>query len=415
MKNVHTINVELTKEEWAECLDKAFKKQNKEVKIDGFRKGTAPKDMFIKKFGYEILFNDAVDNAIETKYGKAIVDSKLAPVVEPRIDIKKISDTEFAFDITVITKPEVKLGAYTNLGIKKEEAKVSKKEIDEELDNLRNQYAEIQVKKDGKVEEGNTAVINFDGLVDGKPLDGGKGENYPLEIGSHTFIPGFEEGLIGMAVGEEKELNLKFPENYTEELKNKDVLFKVKVCEIKERILPELNEDFFLDLGMEDVKSEADLRKNIEKDIKARKEADIDNKYVEECLEKACKNAKMEINEEIIDDEVHRMMHQFEDQLKMQGLNMEQYFQFTGTTHESMHEQMEPEAKKRVSYRFLIDKVAEEAKIEPSDKEVEEHLNKLAADYQVDKEEIIKMYGDMEVVKYDLKMYKAIDLIKENK
>lgn len=412
MKNVHTIDVELTKEEWMECLDKAFKKQNKEAKIDGFRKGTAPKEMFIKKYGIEVLYNDAVDEAINTKYGKAIIDSKLVPIIEPRIDIKKISDTNFAFSITIITKPEVKLGEYKSLGVKKESAKVTKAEVDEEIKNLRNQYAEIKPKTDGKIKAGDTAIIDFDGLVDGKALEGGSGKNYPLEIGSNTFIPGFEDGLVDMMVNEEKELNLKFPENYTEELKNKDVTFKVKVLDIKERVLPEMNEEFFLDLGMEDVKSEADLRKHIEEEIKKHKEAHIEDEYVEACLAKALKNAKIEINEEIIDEEVHRMIHQFEEQLSMQGLSMEQYAQFTGVTHEKMHEQMEPEAKKRVGYRFLIDKVAEVEKIEPTDKEVKEHLAKLAKDYGTTEEEITKMYGDLEVVKYDLKMYKAIDIIK---
>lgn len=412
MKNVHTIDVELTKEEWAECLDKAFKKQNKNVKVDGFRKGAAPKDMFIKKFGIEVLYNDAVDEAINSKFGKAIIDSKLTPIIEPRVDIKKISDTDFGFTITVITKPEVKLGEYKNLGVKKETAKVTKAEIDEEIKNLRNQYAEIVPKKDGKIKAGDTAVIDFEGTVDGKLLDGGTGKNYPLEIGSNTFIPGFEDGLVDMMVNEEKELNLKFPENYTEELKNKDVTFKVKVLDIKERVLPEMNEEFFLDLGMEDVKSEADLRKKIEEDIKKHKEVHIEDEYVEACLKKALKNAKVEINEEIIDDEVHRMIHQFEEQLKMQGLNMEQYAQFTGMTHEKMHEQMEPEAKKRVGYRFLIDKVAEVEKIDPTEKEVKDHLAKLAKEYGTTEEEITKMYGGLDVVKYDLKMYNAIEIIK---
>ena len=412
MKNVHTIDVELTKEEWAECIDKAYKKQVKNVKVDGFRKGTAPKDVFIKKFGIESLYNDAVDEAINSKFGKAIIDSKLTPIIEPRVDIKKISDTDFGFSITVITKPEVKLGDYKKLGVKKETAKVSKAEIDEEIKNLRNQYAEIVPKTDGKIKAGDTAVIDFEGVVDGKVLDGGTGKNYPLEIGSNTFIPGFEDGLVDMMVNEEKELSLKFPENYTDELKNKDVTFKVKVLDIKERVLPEMNEEFFQDLGMEDVKSEADLRKKIEDDLKKHKEAHIEDEYVEACLEKALKNAKIEINEEIIDDEVHRMIHQFEEQLKMQGLNMEQYAQFTGMTHEKMHEQMEPEAKKRIGYRFLIDKVAEVEKIEPTEEEVKAHLAKLANEYGTTEEEITKMYGGLDVVKYDLKMYNAIEIIK---
>ena len=199
---------------------------------------------------------DAVDSAVETAYKKLLEEEDIKPVCEPKLDVKSINEKECVLEFTFITAPEVVLGEYKNLKVKKPAAKVSKEEINEEIERLRNQFAEIKVKEEGsKIEEGDTAIIDFKGYVDGKVLDGGTGENYPLEIGSHTFIPGFEEGLIGLSVNEEKELNLTFPENYTEELKNKDVKFEVKVKEIKNRVFPELNEDFYLDLSYEDVKT----------------------------------------------------------------------------------------------------------------------------------------------------------------
>ncbi len=248
--------------------------------------------------------------------------------------------------------------------------------------------------------------------MDGKELDGGSGENYPLEIGSHTFIPGFEEGLVGLKVGDEKELHLTFPENYTKELSNKEVTFTVKINEIKERVLPELNEEFYLDLGYEDVKTESDFEGKIEESIKSRKEAEIEDQYIEDCLAKASENMKIDINEEILDDEVHRMIHQFEEQLRMQGLNMEQYFAFTGMTHEKLHEQMEPEATKRIKYRYLLEKVAEVEKIEVSDEEAEKQAEEMATNYGISKEELLNAYGSLEVVKYDIKMRNAIEIVK---
>ena len=269
------------------------------------------------------------------------------------------------------------------------------------------------MKEEGsKIEEGDTAIIDFKGYVDGKVLDGGTGENYPLEIGSHTFIPGFEEGLIGLSVNEEKELNLTFPENYTEELKNKDVKFEVKVKEIKTRVLPELNEDFYLDLSYEDVKTKEEFENKVKETITERKNAEIEDQYIEDCLAKASENMKVEINEEILDDEVHRMMHQFEDQLRMQGLNIEQYFEFSGMTHEKMHEQMEPEATKRIKYRYLLEKVAEVENIDVSDEEANKHAEEMASNYGITKDELLKAYGSLEVVKYDIKMRNAIEIIK---
>lgn len=412
-KNVIVKEIKIDGAAWEKCLDAAFKKKNKDVKIDGFRKGAAPKDMFIKKFGIESLYMDAVDGAVEKAYQDVLKETEIVPVCEPKLDVKTINEKECVLEFTLISAPEVTLGEYKNLKIKKPEAKVTKEEISTEIEALRSKYAEIKVKENGsKVENSDTAVIDFKGFVDGKELDGGSGENYPLEIGSHTFIPGFEEGLIGLSVGDEKELSLTFPENYTAELANKDVTFQVKVNEIKTRILPELNEEFYLDLGYDDVKTEEEFETKIEESLKSKKEADIEDKYIEDCLAKASENMKVDINEEIIDDEVHRMIHQFEEQLRMQGLNIEHYFEFTGMTHEKLHDQMEPEATKRVKYRYLLEKVAEVENIEVTDKEADKQAEEMANNYGISKEELLKAYGNLEIVKYDIKMRNAIEVIK---
>lgn len=415
MKNVINVEVTVDGEKWQSALDASFEKRKKDVKVDGFRKGAVTKEIYLKKFGVESLFADAADIALSGAYNDALRDKKIIPVVEPKIDVKKIDEKGVTFAFTFITKPEVKLGEYKKLKAKKEKVTVSKDEIDEEVKNLQTRLAEIAIKEKGNVEEGNTAVIDFEGVVDGKKLEGGSGENYPLEIGSHTFIPGFEEAVVGMKVGETKDINLTFPENYTEELKNKDVTFKVTVREIKERVLPELGEDFYKDLGFENIKTEEEFRSEVEKTIQDRKEANAEDAYINDCLEEAANNMKIEINPEIISEEVHRMMHQFEEQLRMQGLNMEQYMQFTGMSHDDFHKQMEPEATKRVKYRYLLEEIAEVEKIEVTDAEAEEDAVNMAARYGVEKTELISMIGGMEAIKYDVRMRKAMEVLKGNK
>ena len=411
-KNVHEVEITIEGKEWETILDKAFKKKVKDVKIDGFRKGNIPKDVYIKKMGIESLYMDAVDMAVQSAYSKALKDNEFIPVIEPSVDIKTIDKDKVVYKFTIVEKPEVKLGAYTKLGIKKDTVKVTKKEIDEEIDNLRTKFAEIVVKKDGKVKEKDTAVINFKGFVDGKELEGGTGENYPLEIGSHTFIPGFEEGLVGMKVNEEKTLDLEFPKDYVKELAGKKVKFDVKIVEIKERVLPEIDKDLFEDLGFKDVKTKEEFEDKIKSQLEEAKQSKVDEEYAEKCLDKAASNMKVELNEEIIDDEVHHMIHQFEHQLSHQGLNIEQYYQFTKTTHEDLHKQMEPEATKRVQYRYLLEAVIEKEKIEISDKEAEKEAEKMAKNYGMKKEEFIEAYGDLETIKFDMKMRKAIEIVK---
>ena len=413
MKNVHDIEIEIKGSEWEEILDAAFKKRIKDVKVDGFRKGKCPKNIYLQKFGIESLYMDAVDAAASKAYANAVNENDLIPVCEPKMDVKEIDKDHVKFVFTIITKPEVKLGKYKGLDVKKEAVKVSKKEIEEEIARLASRFAEIVVKENGKVEEGNTAVIDFEGYVDGEKLEGGSGANYPLEIGSHTFIPGFEEGIVGMEIGETKSLDLKFPEEYTKELAGKEVKFDVTVREIKERVLPELNADFYADLGFEEVKTEEEFNKEIKKVIEERKNEEAKNKYIDEVLEAASKNMEVELNDEIIDEEIHRMMNQFSQQLQMQGISLDQYLQFTGATHEDMHKQMAPEAEKRVRYRYLIEAVADAEKIEIEDADAEAEAEKMAAEYGVDKVEFLSHFGGLDVVKYDMRMRKALEILGE--
>ena len=414
MKNTKEITITIEGESWQKALDKSFKKRNKEVTIDGFRKGSAPKEIYIKNFGLESLFMDAVDFVMDEAYQKALESAEIVPVVEPSLNIEEINENKVVFKFTMISKPEVTLGDYKKLGLKKEKAKVSKEEIDAEVKRIRDQFAEIAPKEDGSVEIGNTAVIDFEGFVDGVALEGGKGENYPLEIGSHTFIPGFEEGIVGMKVNETKELNLKFPDDYVADLKGKEVKFNVTVREIKERIIPELNEDFYQDLGYDNIKTEEEFLSEVEKVLIDRKNAEIEDEFTEKCLEKASENMKVEINPEIIDDEIHRMIHQFEEQLRMQGIKLDDYMKITGMTHEKLHEQMEPEATKRIKYRYLLEGIADAEKIDFTEAEVKARSKEMAENYGITEEELLNAYGSLEVVKYDMKMHKALEILKEN-
>lgn len=413
-KNKDVVTIEIAGKDWEKALDKAFKKKIKEVKVDGFRKGSVPKNIYIEKFGIESLYMDAANDVVQDAYTKALQDSKVEPVIEPAIDVKEINEEKVVFEITITGKPDVKLGDYKNLKVKKEDVEVSKEEVDHEIEHLREQFAEIRVKEDGEVEDGDTAVIDFKGTVDGKELEGGSGENFPLEIGSHTFIPGFEEGVLGMKVGEEKDLHLKFPEDYVKDLAGKEVVFHVTLNEIKTRILPDIDEDFFKDLGYDKVTNQDELVIEVEKVIKDRKTQDADDRFLEEVLKNASENMEVDLPEEIIDDEVHRMMHQFESQLKMQGLTLDQYMEFTKMSHEDFHKNMEPEAIKRIKYRYLIEAVAEKEKIEVTDEEAEKDADEMAKNYGISKEELVNAFGGMDVLKYDSKMRKTLNFLKEN-
>jgi trigger factor len=414
MNNVKELEVKIEGEKWTKAIDKAFNNKRKDLKVDGFRKGACPKDVYIKKFGIESLYMDAVDLVINDAYKKSIEDNKLDPVCEPKVDVSHIDDKGVSFKFTVVLHPEVKLGKYKGLGLKQEDVKVTAEEVEHEIGHLRDKFADIVEVTDGVVEDGNTAVINFKGVVDGKVLEGGTGENYPLEIGSNTFIPGFESGLVGMKIGDEKVLKLKFPEDYVDNLKGKDVEFTVKVLGIKKRILPELNESFYKDLGYDDIKDEKAFKEEVKNHLLEHKKADSENKYIDELLKKAADNLTVEINPEIVEDEVNRMINQYREQLKMQGLSLEQYLAFTKSDMESLKKMMEPEALNRIKSRYLLEAIADKEKITVTDDETKEEANKMAEHYNVTVEELINMIGGEDVVAYDLKMRKAIEVLKNN-
>lgn len=414
MKNVKEIEKTIEGETWAKALDRTFEKKVKTVEVDGFRKGKCPKDVYLKKFGIESLYMDAVDLVINDAYHSVLEDEKLEPACEPAVDILKIDKDAVTFKFTIIEKPEVKLGKYKKLGVKKEEAKVTENEINEEIKHLQDRFADIIENNDGTLENGNTATINFEGTVDGEKLEGGTGENYPLEIGSNTFIPGFEEGLIGMKVGEERTLNLKFPEEYVDNLKGKDVVFKVTLTGIKKRVLPELNEDFYKDLGYDDVKDEKTFKERVKAHLLEHKETDIDNKFADELVKKAIETLEVEINDEIIDDEVNRMINDYRKQLSMQGITLEQYLEFTKGSMDKFKDMMKDEATRRIKTRYLLEEIANKEKIEVTHDEIHDEIHKIAETYKVEEDEVLAQIGGEEAILYELKMQKAINFLKEN-
>ncbi len=414
-KNVKTISITVEGEKWQNALDNTFKKKRKSVNVDGFRKGSVPKDIYIKKFGIESLYMDSVNDMLDSVYQDALKESDITPVIEPSVDIKEIDDKHVVFEITITGKPEVKLGEYKNLKIKKEKVNVTDKEIADEIEYLRSEFAEVKIKdKDSSIEKGDTAIIDFKGYVNNEELDGGNGTNYPLEIGSNTFIPGFEEALIGMKVDENKTLHLKFPDNYVKDLANKDVDFDVTIREIKTRVLPEIDKDFFEDLGYDKVTNKEELESEVKKVIEKRKETEIDNDYINNILEAASNNMKVELSDEIIHDEIHHMIHQFEEQLKMQGINLKQYCEFTHKTEEDLENDMKSEATKRIKYRYLLEEVCQAEMIDVTDEEALKDAEEMAKNYGITKDELINAFGNMEVLKYDAKMRKTLEFLKDN-
>ena len=412
-KNIHEVVIKIDGEAWKNALDKAFKEKSKDAKVDGFRKGKVPRDIYEKHFGKESLWLEAADTVLQDAYTKAMEESKLVPVVQPDVSLKNLSDELVEFTFKIITKPEVNVKKYKGLKVAKEEVKVTKEEIEHELSHVLEKYTEL-VTKEGKVENGDIAVIDFEGFKDGVAFDGGKGENYSLEIGSHTFIPGFEEQVIGMSAGEEKDINVTFPEDYgVKDLKGAPVVFKVKVNEVKIKETRELDEDFFEDLGLEGVDSKEKLEAEIEKSIKAQKEMDVENKYIDAILEEVSKNVEVDIPEEMVNEEIDRLKSRFEEQMKMQGISLDLYYQFTKSTEEDLKNQLEKEAYSNVLYRLMLEEIMTLEKIEVTEEEAEKEADELAKKYQVAKDEFLSQFGGIDMIKYDLEMRKTIDLLKE--
>ena len=408
------VNYKVTGEEWSEAKDKAFIKLSKKVKIDGFRAGKVPRNVFEKKFGTGDIISEAMEEKVQEKYTKTIVEDKIIPVVEPKLEIVKADDEGFEVNMTFILDPEVKLGKYKELKVKKDKVSVTKEEVEHEVGHILERYAEL-VSKDGAVEDGDTAVIDFKGFKDNEAFDGGTAEGYSLEIGSHSFIPGFEEGVIGMKKGESKDINLTFPEDYmAKELAGADVVFNVTVHDIKKRVIPELDEEFFKDLDMEGVTNKEELEKVIEEEIKVQKEYQVENKFVEELLAKASENMTIELDEELIEAETDRMYKEFIQKLSMQGVNEELYFAYSGAKKEDILKEMAKEAEIRLKYRYLLEAIVKEEKIEVTDDEAHHELHHMCEHYHMTEEDLMKEIGSLDVVKYDVRMKKALEVLKEN-
>ena len=412
--NIHKVNVKVEGADWTKALDQAFARKQKTVKVDGFRAGKVPRDIFEKKFGKEALFLDAADMSVQVAYIKAMTDSKLIPVVQPEVDIKSIDENGVEFVFTITTKPEVVVKKYKGLNVKPGKVEVTDEEVNHELGHLLERYTELVVKEEGKVENGDIAVIDFEGFKDGVAFDGGKGENYSLEIGSNTFIPGFEDQVIGMSTGEEKDLNVTFPEEYgAADLAGQAVVFKVKVNEIKQKVARELDEEFFEDLGMEGINSEETLKEQIKESIKAQKDMEVENKYVDDLLEAVAKNVEVDVPQAMVDEETDRLVGRFEEQMKMQGISLDLYYQFTQSNEEALRSQMEKEAYNNVLYRLMLEQIMTEEKIEVTKEEAEKEAEELAKKYQMDKDEFLKQFGGIDMVQYDLEVRKTIELLKE--
>lgn len=407
-------DVKLEGKEWKDCLKHAFDKKKKDIKMDGFRKGQVPYDVYVKKMGVEALYMDAVDIAVDVLYAKLLKDEKtIIPVATPGIDIKNINHDEIEIEFTLVSAPKVELGKHTKLGIKKEEVVVTDSQIEHELHHLQEQFVEVkELDDDAVIKEGNVAVIDFEGFKEGKAFKGGKGEDYSLEIGSHTFIPGFEEALVGLKKGDTKDVNVTFPENYhSEDLKGQPVIFKVTVKGVKERVLPEFNKEFFEDLNVGGVESLEDLKKYIKENMTAERSKQIEDEYLFKCLDEVVKNSKFDIPEEMTEDETNRLVREFSEKLSYQGLKLEDYLKYINSNINDFKATLKDEANKRVGYRLIMDAIIENEKIEVSDEELESELKKTSEQYKMSVEDFLKEIGNKELFKYDLLMRKAMEIV----
>jgi len=411
MKQEFSLKVE--GKEWEELQNSAFEKVNKKAKIDGFRPGKAPRNVYEKAYGKQEILFEAADMAIKNEYERILDKEKVMPVIEPKVDLVSCDELALEVKFIFVTEPKVELGEYTNLGVKKEKVKVTKEEVKERIDALLDEYADVMV-KEGKVENGDIAIINFAGYKDGVLFEGGTAENYSLTIGSNTFIPGFEDAIIGMVKDEEKDINLTFPEDYmSEELKGQEVVFKVKVNEIKTRVVPTLDKDFFEDLAMEGVNSKEELEHVITHEIEHQKEHEQEHVYEEKCLEKAAGNMKVELCDEIIEDEVEHMYKEFMQRMAMQGISEEMYYEYTKAKKEDITSQMKDDAAKRIKYRYLLKEIIKVEKIKVTDKEAKERIKEMASMYNVSEETILKEVS-LENIKFDLMYQKALDIVTSN-
>ena len=357
-KNMVKLVIESTAEEFEAGLNKAYNKDKNKISIPGFRKGKAPRKMIEQMYGAEVFYEDAANAIIPEAYATAAEESKLEIVSQPKISVVQLEKGKpFIFAAEVAVKPEVELGTYKGVEVEKADTEVTDADVEEELKKVQEQNSRTVTVEDRAVKDGDMTVIDFEGFVDGVAFEGGKGENYPLTIGSHSFIDNFEEQLIGMNIGEEKEINVTFPEEYhAEELKGKPATFKVSVKEIKEKQLPELDDDFAQDVS--DFDTLAEYKEDLKKTISVRKENEAKAKKEDEAIAKIVETSKMDIPEAMINTQVNRMVEDFAQRLQQQGLSIDQYFQYTGMTADKIMDEKKPDAVKRIQTRVVLDAVA---------------------------------------------------------
>jgi trigger factor len=414
--NEGVLTVEVEAAEFNSALDKAFKKVVKTVQVPGFRKGKMPRPIFEKRFGVESLYQDALDIILPEAYSKAIDETGIEPVDRPEVDVEQIEKGKnLIFTAKVTVKPEVKLGDYKGLEVEAQDTEVTDEDVENELKSMQERHAELVVKEDGEVEDGDTAVIDFEGFLNGEAFEGGKGENHSLEIGSGQFIPGFEEQLVGKKSGEETEITVTFPEEYhSEDLAGKEVQFKVKIHDIKTKELPELDDEFAKDAD-EEVESLDALKEKIKNRLQEQKTQDAENNKRQTLVEKASENTEVDVPDAMVETELDRMLQEFEQNLQMQGMTLDMYQQFSGQDKDALKEQMREDAKKRVQTNLTLEAISETENLEATDEDVEAELAKMAEMYQMEVEQIKQaLGGNADALKGDLKVRKAIDFLVEN-
>lgn len=410
------VKVTFTTEEWKEAQKKALDKLSQKVKIDGFRQGKAPAKLVKAKLGTGAVLEEATDILLQKSYAGILLDNDIKPVGQPEVKIDELNEETIKVTVLAPVAPEVELGQYKGLEVKKTAVKVTKKEIEEELKKYQNQFAELVIKEEGTVENGDTAVIDFEGFKDGVAFEGGKGENYPLEIGSGSFIPGFEEQVVGMKVGEEKDIDVKFPENYqAAELAGQPAVFKVKVHEIKSKVLPEIDDELAKDVNIDGIETLEDLQTYTKEQIKNRKQNDAEAKFSDEIFNKVVENTPLEVPEAMVATETDMMIKEVEQNLSQQGLNLELFQQLTGKSLDDMKAEMREQAEKRVKFNLILGKIVEVENIEVSDEEVDEEIKEIAKYYGREFDEVKKIFEtQMSQIKADLATRKAVQLIKDN-
>lgn len=410
--NEGLLQVTVPAEEVDKALDQAFKKVVKQINVPGFRKGKVPRPIFEQRFGVEALYQDAVDILLPKAYSNAVEEAGINPVDQPEIEVTQIEKgKEFKFDATVTVEPEVELGDYKGLEIEKQDTELTDEEVETTINQRLEAMADMVIKEDGKVEEGDTVNLDFDGYVDGEQFEGGQADGYDLEIGSGMFIPGFEEQLVGLKVGEEKDVEVTFPEEYhAEELAGKPATFKTKINEIKTKEVPELDDELANELDSE-ANTVDEYKENLRKQLAESKATEAENVQKEEAITKATDNAKVDIPDAMIKTEEDRMLQEFAQRLQQQGLNLETYFQISGQSEEDLRGQMKEDAEQRVKTNITLAAIADAENIEASDEDVEKELETMSSQFGISVDDIKATLGNTDIVKNDVRVKKVIDLL----